>query len=140
MNACYLWSCRAVRRMGFEGYRGRTPCGYGTRGTTGPPRASVWAVLASETYIKCVSSTLPRPVRDWLGRTTLAHVEDHGRNANAAASRHGRLVMADDVGRVLPEGTGTPLTIPGPIFAAAVDTFVTGQRLDMRSLARRSLR
>ena len=45
--------------------------------------------------------------------------------------------MTDDVGRVLPEGTGTPATIPGPIFAAAVDTFVAGQRLDMRSLARR---
>ena len=46
--------------------------------------------------------------------------------------------MTDDVGRVLPEGTGTPATIPGPIFAAAVDTFVAGQRLDMRSLARRA--
>jgi AcrR family transcriptional regulator len=45
--------------------------------------------------------------------------------------------MTDDVGRVLPEGTGPPSTIPGPIFAAAVDTFVAGQRLDMRSLARR---
>jgi AcrR family transcriptional regulator len=45
--------------------------------------------------------------------------------------------MIDDVGRVLPEGTGTPVTIPGPIFAAAVDAFVAGQRLDMRSLARR---
>jgi len=45
--------------------------------------------------------------------------------------------MTDDVGRVLPEGTGAPTTIPGPIFAAAVDTFVAGQRLDMRSLARR---
>jgi AcrR family transcriptional regulator len=45
--------------------------------------------------------------------------------------------MNDDVGRVLPEGTGPPATIPGPIFAAAVDTFVAGQRLDMRSLARR---
>ena len=45
--------------------------------------------------------------------------------------------MTDDVGRVLPQGTGTPTTIPGPIFAAAVDTFVAGQRLDMRSLARR---
>jgi AcrR family transcriptional regulator len=45
--------------------------------------------------------------------------------------------MTNDVGRVLPEGTGTPVTIPGPIFAAAVDTFVAGQRLDMRSLARR---
>jgi AcrR family transcriptional regulator len=45
--------------------------------------------------------------------------------------------MIDDVARVLPQGTGMPATIPGPIFAAAVDTFVTGQRLDMRSLARR---
>jgi AcrR family transcriptional regulator len=45
--------------------------------------------------------------------------------------------MTDDVRRVLPEGTGTPVTIPGPIFAAAVGTFVAGQRLDMRSLARR---
>src|SRR5690242_21818415 len=45
--------------------------------------------------------------------------------------------MTDDVGRVLPEGTRTPGTIPDPIFAAAVDTFVAGQRLDMRSLARR---
>jgi AcrR family transcriptional regulator len=45
--------------------------------------------------------------------------------------------MTDDVGSVLPLGTGTPATIPDPIFAAAVDTFVAGQRLDMRSLARR---
>ena len=45
--------------------------------------------------------------------------------------------MTDDVGRVEPQGTGTPTTIPGPIFAAAVDTFVAGQRLDVRSLARR---
>src|SRR5712671_76716 len=46
--------------------------------------------------------------------------------------------MTDDVSRVLPQGTGTPVTIPGPIFAAAVDNFVAGQRLDMRSLARRA--
>jgi AcrR family transcriptional regulator len=45
--------------------------------------------------------------------------------------------MTGDVGRVLPQGTKTPVAIPGPIFAAAVDTFVAGQRLDMRSLARR---
>jgi AcrR family transcriptional regulator len=46
--------------------------------------------------------------------------------------------MTDDVGRVLPQGTGTPAAIPGPIFAAAVDTFVAGHRLDMRSLAWRA--
>jgi len=45
--------------------------------------------------------------------------------------------MPDDVGRVLPEGTGAPASVPARIFAAAVDTFSSGQRLDMRSLARR---
>ncbi len=42
-----------------------------------------------------------------------------------------------DVRIVLPEGTGAPATVPAHIFAAAVDTFSSGQRLDMRSLARR---
>ena len=42
-----------------------------------------------------------------------------------------------DVQAVLPQGTAAPQMVPGPIFAAAVDMFVTGQRLDMRSLARR---
>src|SRR5579863_9195170 len=43
----------------------------------------------------------------------------------------------DDVRIVLPEGTRVPALVPPEIFAAAVDTFVAGQRLDMRSLARR---
>ena len=43
-----------------------------------------------------------------------------------------------DVSAVLPEGTGAPATVPAEIFATAVDTFVAGQRLDMRSLARRT--
>jgi len=38
---------------------------------------------------------------------------------------------------VLPEGTAIPDRVPAEIFAAAVDVFVSGQRLDMRSLARR---
>ena len=42
-----------------------------------------------------------------------------------------------DVQAVLPQGTAAPEMVPGPIFAAAVDMFVAGQRLDMRSLARR---
>ena len=42
-----------------------------------------------------------------------------------------------DVQAVLPQGTAAPKMVPGPIFAAAVDMFVAGQRLDMRSLARR---
>ena len=42
-----------------------------------------------------------------------------------------------DVLAVLPHGTQPPDTVPADVFAAAVDTFVAGQRLDMRSLARR---
>jgi hypothetical protein len=43
----------------------------------------------------------------------------------------------DDARTVLPEGTAVPGRVPAEIFAAAVDAFVDGQRLDMRSLARR---
>ena len=43
----------------------------------------------------------------------------------------------DDVQAVLPGGAAVPAAIPAEIFAAAVDTFTAGQRLDMRSLARR---
>ena len=43
----------------------------------------------------------------------------------------------DDVRAIVPGGAATPAGIPAEIFAAAVDTFVAGQRLDMRSLARR---
>jgi AcrR family transcriptional regulator len=43
----------------------------------------------------------------------------------------------DDALAVLPAGAAVPSGIPADIFAAAVDTFVAGQRLDMRSLARR---
>ena len=42
----------------------------------------------------------------------------------------------DDAQAVLPGGAAVPAQIPAEIFAAAVDTFVAGQRLDMRSLAR----
>jgi AcrR family transcriptional regulator len=42
-----------------------------------------------------------------------------------------------DARAVLPEGTAVPDRVPAEIFAAAVDAFVSGQRLDMRSLARR---
>ena len=38
---------------------------------------------------------------------------------------------------VVPEGTGGPALVPPEIFAAAVATFTSGRRLDMRSLARR---
>jgi AcrR family transcriptional regulator len=45
--------------------------------------------------------------------------------------------VTDDVRTVLPAGTQPPAMVPAHIFAAAVDTFVAGHRLDMRSLARR---
>jgi AcrR family transcriptional regulator len=43
----------------------------------------------------------------------------------------------DDARAILPQGTAAPDRVPAGIFAAAVDVFVSGQRLDMRSLARR---
>jgi AcrR family transcriptional regulator len=42
-----------------------------------------------------------------------------------------------DVHAVLPQGTQPPGKVPAYIFAAAAEAFVAGQRLDMRSLARR---
>ena len=45
--------------------------------------------------------------------------------------------MTEDVRIVLPGGTQPPAMVPAQIFAAAVEAFVAGQRLDMRSLARR---
>jgi len=47
------------------------------------------------------------------------------------------MLRVDDAQAVLPDGVAVPAGIPDEIFAAAVDTFVAGQRLDMRSLARR---
>jgi AcrR family transcriptional regulator len=42
-----------------------------------------------------------------------------------------------DVRVIVPGGAAAPAGIPAGIFAAAVDTFAAGQRLDMRSLAQR---
>jgi AcrR family transcriptional regulator len=44
----------------------------------------------------------------------------------------------DDARAVVPEGIAAPAAIPAEIFAAAVDAYVSGQRLDMQSLARRA--
>ena len=52
-----------------------------------------------------------------------------------AASRAG---SDDDARAVVPEGTAAPASIPAEIFASAVDAYVSGQRLDMQSLARRA--
>jgi AcrR family transcriptional regulator len=38
---------------------------------------------------------------------------------------------------IVPEGTSAPAGVPAPVFAAAVDAYLSGQRLDMQSLARR---
>ena len=52
-----------------------------------------------------------------------------------AAGRAGR---DDEARAVVPEGTAAPARIPAEIFASAVDAYVSGQRLDMQSLARRA--
>jgi AcrR family transcriptional regulator len=52
-----------------------------------------------------------------------------------AAGRAGR---HDDVRAVVPEGIAAPPGIPAEIFARAVDEYLSGRRLDMRSLARRA--
>jgi hypothetical protein len=48
-------------------------------------------------------------------------------------------VRADDRGdfcAVLPDGIAPPASIPADMFAAAVDAYLAGRRLDMQSLAR----
>jgi AcrR family transcriptional regulator len=45
--------------------------------------------------------------------------------------------MPGDTLAVVPEGIAVPERIPSRIFTAAVDAHVSGQRLDMKSLARR---
>ncbi|MGQ0838973.1 QsdR family transcriptional regulator [Actinokineospora sp.] len=42
-----------------------------------------------------------------------------------------------DVERVVPEGVAAPASIPADVFAAAVASYVAGQRLDMQGLARK---
>ena len=44
--------------------------------------------------------------------------------------------VRDDVCAVLPEGTAPPPGVPAGMFAAAVDAYLAGRRLDMQSLAR----
>jgi AcrR family transcriptional regulator len=44
----------------------------------------------------------------------------------------------DDALVVVPEGTAPPAGIPAEIFAATVDGYVSGQRLDMQALAQRA--
>jgi AcrR family transcriptional regulator len=45
--------------------------------------------------------------------------------------------VRDDVRAVLPEGVARPAGVPDEMFAAAVDAYLAGRRLDMQSLARR---
>jgi len=52
--------------------------------------------------------------------------------------REGRAGGHDDARAVVPEGVTAPAKIPAEIFASAVDAYVSGQRLDMQSLARRA--
>jgi AcrR family transcriptional regulator len=43
----------------------------------------------------------------------------------------------EDVVIVVPQGVAAPRSVPADIFTAAVDSYVSGQQLDMRALARR---
>jgi AcrR family transcriptional regulator len=43
---------------------------------------------------------------------------------------------AEDARQVIPQGVAAPDSIPADVFAAAVDSYVAGQRLDMQALAR----
>jgi AcrR family transcriptional regulator len=52
--------------------------------------------------------------------------------------RAGRASSHDDARAVVPQGVAAPATVPAEIFAAAVDAYVSGQRLDMQSLARQA--
>ncbi len=44
----------------------------------------------------------------------------------------------DDAQAIVPEGTAAPAWIPAAIFTSAVGAYVSGQRLDMQSLARQA--
>lgn len=66
--------------------------------------------------------------------------------ASPAEARVGQRVLRRDDGRapgcadaavVVPEGVAPPAEIPADMFAAAADAYLSGQRLDMQSLARR---
>jgi AcrR family transcriptional regulator len=52
--------------------------------------------------------------------------------------QEGRGSGRDDARAVVPGGVTPPATVPPEIFTAAVDAYVSGQRLDMQSLARRA--
>ena len=47
-----------------------------------------------------------------------------------------RAELGADVQAVLPDGIAPPANVPAQIFAAAVDAYLAGRRLDMQSLAR----
>jgi AcrR family transcriptional regulator len=59
------------------------------------------------------------------------------RPASGPAVAAPQVALVDDVHRIVPLGTARPTAIPAEIFAAALDTFAAGQRLDMQALARR---
>jgi AcrR family transcriptional regulator len=50
----------------------------------------------------------------------------------------GRASGHEDARAVVPDGIAAPAAIPAEIFTGAVDAYVSGQRLDMQSLAQRA--
>jgi AcrR family transcriptional regulator len=48
-----------------------------------------------------------------------------------------RARSADDARQVVPQGISAPESIPADVFAAAADSYLAGQRLEMQALARK---
>ena len=44
---------------------------------------------------------------------------------------------ATDVRAIVPEGVAAPVSVPAEVFAAAVEEYLAGQKLDMQALAKR---
>lgn len=53
------------------------------------------------------------------------------------AGSPGPVTAADDVAVVVPAGIATPATIPADVFAEAIASYLSGERLDMQALARK---
>ena len=62
----------------------------------------------------------------------------HGGHGHGGHSHGGHGHGHGDALAIVPEGTAPPAGVPAPVFAAAVDAYLSGQRLDMQSLARRA--
>ena len=58
-------------------------------------------------------------------------------SSTARSGRTSSAARLSDSRAVVPEGVAAPESVPADVFAAAVDSWVSGQRLDMQGLARK---